>query len=184
MQLTKEQKKIIGMGVGIVIFFVLFWSFIYLPCKREVTVMKEQLSLAQGQIRQINELIGENELVQVVTDLKTNFNSLKSKFPDRDEAIIGYLSQEARNLNIEIKNITISSKESVEHKISNFDMEKLYLSINLVCEFKDLGEYLNILRNESPVLVKVNTLDINGRGEGKPNLDVSLQISAYLSKRK
>ncbi len=181
-KLTPEQKKIIYLTAGVFIFLFILLFFIYLPSKRQVSSIKKQLSLAREEIAQINKLVGEKELAQVIKDLKTQADSLRSRLPFRDETIIANLTQKARSLNLEIKNIAISDRQPLEQKVSGTALEKLFLSLDLSGEYKALGEYLNCLRNDFPAAVTVDKLKISSGGEGKSILEINLGLWAYLAK--
>jgi hypothetical protein len=170
------------MASGVVAFLLIFWLFIYLPSSRKLKAIKEELHSAQTKIDQINKIVGEKELAQVVTDLTKKLSDLKSKLPGKDEAIISNLSQRARELKVETKKISILGKMPLENPVAGSNIEKLSLSLELSGEFKALGEYIDNLRNNFPVLITIDKLSISGQGEGRYSLDASLQLEAYLSK--
>ncbi len=182
-KLTKEQKKIIYMASGVIGFLLIFWLFIYLPSSQKLKSIKKELNLAQAKIDQVNKLVGKKELASVAIDLTKKFNNLRNKLPKKDEVIISALSQEARKLKLEIKNIAILEKVPLGQTIAGSRVEQLSVSLELVAEFKALGEYLDSLRNDFPVLVTIDKLTIGGRGEGKHSLDASLSLLAYMSKK-
>jgi len=182
-KLTKEQIKIIYISAVVLVFLIIFWIFVYRPQTRELTSIKQELIQAEAQIAEINRLIGDKELTQAAKELNMDFNKIASQLPSGEEDVIDVLSDKARSLSIEVKNITPSGRQVLEDKIAGYNIEELSVSMKIVCEYKVLGEYLNNLRNNLPVLVRVRQINIKGKGEGRPNLEVALEISAYLSKR-
>lgn len=182
--LTKEQKKIICVTAVILAFLFSFWFFIYAPKKKEFSSIKSSLLEAESQIKAIMDIVEGRDLALATRDLRKTLIEVSSKLPKGEDVAIYNLSEQARNLGIEVKNISPLARKPLEERISGYAIEEFPISINLVSEFKAFGEYLLILRNNFPVLVRVRAFDINGRGEGETSLDINLQLSAYLSSTK
>ena len=180
--LTREQIKIIYYSLIIAVFLGAFWFFVYGPQNKKLSSMKEELAYIESQIAEIKEITKGRELTEIVGDFNDQLAKSASFLILKDKEIIYNLSQEARKLNIEVSSIMPSNKQLLEDKVTGIDIEELPISMKLVCEFRDLGMYLEILRNNFPVLAVVKRLDIRGQGEKEPILDVDLQISAYLTK--
>ncbi|MDD5005482.1 MAG: hypothetical protein PHS93_03140 [Candidatus Omnitrophica bacterium] len=181
-KLTKEQKKIIYLGLIAVVFLFLFWFFVYMPQTRRLASIKNELASVESQIAEIIRITEGRELTEAVKDFNTQIIEGANILSFKQEDIISSLLQEARNFKIDVKSITPLARKSLENKIPGFTIEELPISMVLSGEFRDLGEYLNILKNRFPVLIKVRQLDIKGNGEGRAILDATLQISAFLSK--
>ena len=181
-RLTREQRKIIWFSFIAVVLLLCFWIFVYGSQRKRLSSIKMELASIEAQIAEINRISEGRDLSEAVKDFNEELVEAARLLPSRQEEIIFNLSQEARNLGIEVKSIMPSSKELVESKSSAFDIEELSISIKLSCEFRELGMYLDTLRNNFPVLVRIKQLDIRGTGEGKRILDVDLKISTYLSK--
>ncbi len=181
---TKEQKKIIYISAIVLVCLLIFWIFVYGPQARSFAAIKRKLQQAESGIAQIMSIAGGRDLAEAVRGLKTNLVKVTGKLPATEQVVIYNLSETARKLKIEVKNIIPSGKRLLENKISGYDMEELPISMNLVSDYRLMGEYLDILRNNFPVLICVRQLDIKGKGEGRTDLDVALQISAYLSREK
>jgi len=56
--------------------------------------------------------------------------------------------------------------------------------MSLSGEYRAIGEYIDVLLNDFPNLVRVRQLNIQGKGEGRPILEADLQISVYLARVK
>jgi len=181
-KITKEQKKILYVSVVALLFFVLFWSFIYRPQSGKFLALKQELRDTENKIAEILNLTNGEELTVAVKKLKTNLDKAFSQFPKGEEEVIRNLSVEANRLKIKVKNITSSGTKELDISAQGRRLEDLSISMNLSCDYRQIGEYLNILLNTFPILVRVNQLDIKGAGEGNPNLDVDLKLVAYLSK--
>lgn len=182
--LSKEQKKIICITAITAIALVFLWSFVYAPQLKRLNSIKEQLKDTDSAIAEVMRFTHGRELSMAIKDLNEQLEEITGILPHTEEGVINNLSESARKSKVEIKNLSFGLKEASEKKIPGYDIEELPISMNLVCEYKSLGEYLNDLRRKIPVLVEIKQLNIKGNGEGRVNLDVFLQISAYLSKEK
>lgn len=181
-KLSRKQQKIIGIAIAVIAFIFLFWFFVYVPQSRQLSSKKSKLKEVESQIAQINQIIQGRDLTIVVADLNQQLKKATDKLPFRQEVVINYLSENARNLKIEVKNINLSEKNVQESQIAGYKIEELPVTMNLSCDFRSLGEYLNILRDNQFLLTRVRQLDIEGSGEGKARLNIGLQISIYLAK--
>ncbi len=184
LELTKVQKKIIGVSLGAMGFLIFAWIFIYLPQSQKVALIRKEFISAEAQIAEIISITKGRDLSEVVRDLKVSLNGLKKQLPNSDEVVIDALTTAARDLNIDVQNISFSGKRPSDIQVAGFEIEEMPISMKLVCEYRNLGQYLNLLRINFPVLVRVQTLSINGQ-KGVPNLaNISLGVTAYLSKEK
>lgn len=182
--LTREQKKIIYLGAITFAFILFFWLGIYAPQARRFASIKKKLVEAEGQIAGIKGLAEGRDFALAISGLRARLTNASKALPSEDTVVIYGLSEAARKLNIQVKSITPSAKRLLEGRITGYDVEELPLSMSMVCEYRTLGEYLNILRNNFPVLIRVRQMDIQNRGEGQAGLEITLQIYAYLSREK
>lgn len=182
--LSREQKKIIYISAVGLVFLFSFWVFVYGPQSRKFAAIKKELNQAENQIKEIMNIAGGRDLPQAARDLKTDLIKISAKLPSKQEVVISNLSESAKRLNLEVKNIIPANKQPLADTISGYTIEEFPISLNLVGDYQALGEYLNILRNSSPVLIRVRQLEIKGKGEGRSDLDIALQIYAYMSKEK
>jgi len=183
-KLTKEQIKIIIGGIIAIASLICFIIFIYGPQSKQLKSIKRDLSFTASQIEEINKIMQGKELTEVVQDLNNQLIKVSSSLPLNQEDIVSNLSSEARILKIEIKSINPQEKRLLEDKVIGYDIEELPISISMLCEYRALGNFLDILRDRFPSLVRLKQVTIKSEGEGKPNLDVKLDILAYLSKPK
>ena len=181
-KLTKEQKRIIYLGAIILVAIILFWLIIYAPQSRRLRAIKNQLNDAEARIAEITQIAEGEDLSVVVRKYNEQLIGLQNKFPSSEEAVINFLSENARRLKIDVKNITMAANILLKDKIPGYEVEELPISMNLSCDYRSLGEYLSILRNDASILARIRQLGIRGEGEGRPVLNVTLQISVYLSK--
>ncbi len=183
MLLTKEQKKIICFAAIAALFLFLFWFFLYSPQLRQFHSIKEQIRNADKQILEINNIFGGKDLGEAAGDMERQLKKIKNQMPKKEEAAINILSEAAKNLNIEIKSFNSSSPRLVESGVSACVIEELPITLNLTGEFMAINRYLDIIRSNPALLVKIRELKIQGAGEGKAYLDAVLGISVYLNNK-
>lgn len=182
-KLNKEQEKIIYISAVVSASLFLFWAFIYLPQARRLREIKNKLNDTENQILKITSIVPQGDIQAVVINLNRQFQLAIAKLPAHEETVIQYLSDAAKKIKIEVKDIVFSDKQALKSKIPGYAVEEMVVSMNLTCDFRSLGEYLDALRNNPLILTRVRQLDINGNGEGNSNLSINLQISAYLSRK-
>jgi len=184
-KLTKEQIKIIyisGVALGLLL---LFWVLLYAPQARKFSTIKHEISVAESQIKDIEALIQGRELTEVARELSVEFNKLSGMIlsEEKDEEVIGNLSQDARKFNIEVRDIKPAPRVLLKYQVAGLNLIELPISMSLVSESRSLGKYLRDLRNDFPVLLRFRRIEIRSDCEGCHRLNVDLDISAYLSKR-
>lgn len=178
-RITKEQKKIVIVsGIGFVCLIV-FWTFIYLPSRREVASLRKRTLSVESQIAAIKKVPQGKELTDVVKDLKIKLDQSKSYLPESDEAVRNDLSREADKLGITIKDISLLAEKSIEKPIAGFQIQELRISIKLVSDLRNFTEFLNVLRNKFPYLVKVEEIIIKNTKPQDLDIDISIEILAY-----
>jgi hypothetical protein len=181
-ELTREQKKIIYIALIVVSFLFLLRIFVYAPQQSKLASIKKQLKDAEAQIAEINRLTAGKELSTAMQDLSAQLQKASSRLLVKDEDLINGLSAQAKKLKIKIKNLDPEDKITLANRVPGYVAQELPISMNLSCDFKALGEYLGILRNDLPALIRIKQLDITGSAEGQANLNITLKISAYLLK--
>jgi len=179
--LSKAQKNIILLGIAVTVFLLCFWIFIYSPQKNKLSLIKVELANIEAQIEQINKMAGDKDLAEAVKNFNAQLGDASAKFSFSQEDVIASLSKEAKDLNIDIESIKPVGSVPVK-EVTAVNIEELSIAMQLSCGFKDVADYLKILRDNFPALVKINELDIKGSGEGKDMVGVNLQISVYLAK--
>ena len=179
--LSKEQKKIIYLAVILIGFLLLFLVFIYAPQSRRVKEIKNKLFFAENQITEINKITQGQDLAAAVGKLNQKLVRLVRRMPERQEVAMKFLTENARRLGIEVKNIVLLDKQIAANKAPGYIIGEVPIAMTLTADYKAIGEYLIALDEDESLLTRVRELDIKGDGEGQPKLDVSLQISAYLS---
>jgi PAS domain S-box-containing protein len=123
------------------------------------------------------------EFIGLSTQQKAALRKASARLLVTGEDVVNNLSAQAKKLRINIKSLDPDDKISLPNRARGYDVQELPISLNLVCDFKTLGEYLDTLRNEFPALIRVKQLNISSDAEVMGGLDVTLKISAYLLKK-
>jgi Tfp pilus assembly protein PilO len=181
--LSVQQKKIVSVG-GVVFFFFLFVVFFFfLTQSRKILAIKKELAQTQGEIAQIMQITEGKDLAKSVEELRLKLNQLATKLPAQDEEVISHFSSLAKKMGININSVMPGEEKVIEGGVSGYTISELPISIKLSSEYKSLGEYLRALGDSPSVLISLHQLDIVGKGEGQPRLDVTLKLSAYLASK-
>jgi len=182
LEVTKTQKKIIIISLGGLLLFLLVWFLIYSPQNKMVNAIENKLASTEANIAEIISITEGRDLAKTVKDLRMKLNNLRKQLPSRDEMVIEALTIAARDLSIKVMNISFSDRKPSERKVTGLKIEKVPISMRLVCEYRNLGQFLNLLRTDFPILIRVEKIDISGQ-EGKPgSSEVVLEVMAYLSR--
>lgn len=181
---TKEQQKIVYVVLMVVLFFVCFLVLIHGPQSRKLAVIKKDLSNTEAQIADISKLASGGNLAEAVKALKIKLDALSAQLPSEDEIVIRSVLEGARKLRIDVSNVSPGAIKPMEAQAKDYVISEFPISMHLSCDYRTLGEYLGMLIRNFPVLVKLRKVDIAGNGEGQVNLNIDLQISAYLAVRK
>lgn len=181
---SREQKKIIYIALVVLAFLFSSWVFIYLPQSRRLIKMQKKLKATEEEINQINKITQGKTLEEAVGNLNLELRQAAMRLPSADEDIIEILSREAKKLKIGVQVMDPADESQVlPTKVPGFNIRELPISLKLVGEYRAIGEYLDNLENKVPILIKLKYLNIQagGAGPGNTNLNVDLEISAYLS---
>lgn len=180
-RLSKEQKRIIVAGAIALLLFVLCWFLIYRPEVKRFAEIQAKLHGIDNQISQVLSVTKGKQLTAAIKDLNVDLAQVTGKLPLTDQGIIYVISDIANKLKINVKTLTRGSEKILDDKISGYSIHELPITISFSCEYKTLGDFLINLREKSPVLVRIKQLDIVGSGFAQPNLEVTLQLSGYIS---
>lgn len=181
---TPEQRKIIQMSaIGFIFLFSLL-ILICVPQTRKLARIKRQLNDTENQIAQITLLTQGKDLAVIMQEMKAGLIKNTNKLPQTEDIVISTLLDTAKKLKVEVKSITPASHRELNDVVNGYIIKELPISMAINCDVKMLGEYLNTLKDSPDILIRVRRINIQGKGEGEPQLDVSLAIAAYLSKKK
>ncbi len=180
--LTGEQKKII-LAAGIVIFaFFIVWGFIYVPQRNEFLRIKRTITATEYEISEIMKIAEGKDLASAIGELRGSLATVKAGLPVSEQVVVSYLSKLAERYHLEMKSVVYASRSTLENRIANTEIEELPVTMQVSGEYRSLGEFLAALENSSELLVSLRQLDVKGNGQGRVDLDISLQLVTYLLK--
>ena len=181
------QKEIIIITFLILSAFLICWIFIYFPSKNIVEGVKSELAGLQRQIYEIEAVIDRAKTTdKSIQALIEKSQKLNNAFPRREEESLKMLSQLARNLNIELNSVepqlrtVFLDEDKKEVKIEGKTCQKIFISLEMRCFYKDLVKYIETLKKVLPALVSVEILKAGKDRSGTTKLNVTLGIKLYL----
>lgn len=182
--MSVAQKQIIGVGIAALLGVIIFWIFFVYPQSKSLGSLKKELKDTESQIAQILSLASGKELGEAVREFRLALHEASQKLPLEDEVAIADISEAAAKLKINLKSITPQATALIKDKVTGYEIEELPISLDLSCTFRTLGDYLAYLKDGLPILVRLRHLEVKSSSAGNPNLEVALQISAYLAREK
>lgn len=182
-----DKKILIITGICVSIIF-LFWAFIYFPANRKLCFLKSELAAIRIEIAQIESRGGKEgrDIAKMVEELQKDFKAAMLKLPDKEEEALRFISTEASKLGIDIVSMQPGSKRSSLDANNNpMYLEgkqcfELPISIEIRGLYKSIGEYLRILREVSPALIKIETVRIQKNENIAPRLNANLELALCL----
>lgn len=179
--LTKEQRKIIYIAAILVVLFLLFTFFAYIPQAKKLAALGNNIVETDTQIEQIMSVAKGRDLANVVKELKVNLAKTLDKFPFGEDIVVAKLSEIAEdNIKLTVRGIAPSARQPLPEKIMGKSIDEVFITMDITGDYKAIGEFLDMVRGDFPVFLRIREIDISGQGEGKSNLDCTIQFSAYL----
>jgi len=186
-KISPAQKKIILEVVVALAAFLLFLLFAYLPSRKTVKTMTSELEDAERQIQQIEAMLGSaRSMDEGIQLLNKRFQQLDSKFSSGEEDSVRLLSEMARKLNVELISIKPQPKavfldeNNQAITIRGKPCQRMLISLDMRCSYKDLVRYLRYLRDSYPMLVGIERLRIAKDQSGALKLNASFDTELYL----
>lgn len=187
LDITDNQKNIIIMSFSILLVFLLFGIFLYLPASKEISMLKQELNLTEQQIQGIDLLLtgsqGQNEAILL---LKKQQQDLDSKFPQKEEESLNLITEIARKMNITIISLQsgaktellgVSGKQTViENRLAHY----IPITLEVTCFYKDLVKYLLELKLELPAFVSVVSLSVKKEDRSSGRVRAITNFNLYL----
>lgn len=184
---SQSQKKIITISLLVVVVFLVFLFFIYLPSRDTVIKIKSELLSCENQIQEIKTIVsGVKSQGEGIRILKEKLKGLDNKFPSKEEEASKMLSALARKVNIEIISVKLESKkELIDENNNKIGIEEktcqsILVSMEIKCPYKDLISYIRALKESLPALVTVEALRISKDGPQPLTLNVTLTLNLYI----
>jgi hypothetical protein len=176
-KISPEQRKIIIIGFALILAFLIFWIFIYLPSQNEVRRLQTQLMELDSQTRGIEMIIDKARTIdEGLNALKEEYGRL-NKFSSQAEESLRLVSEYARKLNIEMLSIKSQPKILASDIGSCLS---ILVSVEAKSSYKTLLRYLQIIKNNLPTFTTIERLKIDKDNSKSKNLNVILDLKLYL----
>ncbi|MBI5150553.1 MAG: type 4a pilus biogenesis protein PilO [Candidatus Omnitrophica bacterium] len=184
-KISRPQKKIIVSAIFLIGGFLFVWSLMYIPLKEKVARLRHDLEETQGYIHQVQAMVpsgGQGQIREGIKSLEKQYNQLAARFPEKEEASLTALFDLARRANVEISAIQSRPKNfcAKEAGIEGKKCYELPVSLSLKGNYKNLVEYIELVRTSLPAFVTFEKLTVQKAGQGAPDIDAALEIKLYL----
>lgn len=184
MPLSKEQKKIIYIGLILVCALLLFITFIYLPQQRRLGEIRAELVRTEQQVKQTHLIRAGRDLNEAVRDLNLKLQRVSAYLLIGEEEVVNSLSTLAKKENIDILDLGPGGKELFNSVTPGYEVYALPIALNIRGGYREIGEYCANIESDFPALVRADKLVIR-RGRAQDlNLDARLEITAFLLKER
>lgn len=179
-----QQKKIL-----IVIFFVLIsyvdLTYILKSQKAGIVNLESKVKRLKNDLTTLNRGLESMRVAKVKQNLLTQNQAAKTTKILAEGQISGLLqdiSKEANRFNIRIIKMN-PSREVVKSGAANTTdkLTPLYINLDLICDYHDLGKFINILENY-PVFMSVQELKIMTQAADYMKQKVTLMLKTYVTK--
>ncbi len=186
--MTKTQKKIILAAAIVTSVFLIFCFFIYVPGKKQISNLRQELMGKQKEIDDIQAIVSQGDsLEQSIARLKEKCTLLEGKFPLKEEDTLGAISDLARKAKINLASVSPSPKKIVvDENQKNLTLDgkacqSLSVIISFDCSYRDLVKYIELLKEDLPSFAIVESLEANKNNSGTGrDLTVRLGLIFYV----
>jgi len=188
-KITRTQQKIMVAGIIVLVVFVLFILWVYLPARREFAALKSQVQGLEGQIQEIDKLVARNfSPEQVSAALMRKYQDAQRKFPDSEGPSVVLISDYARRFGLAVDSIEVGNQQlfldSGGNKITvgNNTCYAVNATVSLRGNYDNLIKYLGILKKVMPAFISINGFNIAKYEVSPYRLKIRLDLTFYLLK--
>jgi hypothetical protein len=185
--LTDTQKKIIMIGLGVLLIFLFFLVFLFMPENKQISTLKNELISTDKQIQGIEILLtGAQSRDEAIRRLKQKQQYLNNKFPQKEEESLRLIPELARKMNISVISMQPGSKTElldgagkqmiIENRVVNY----LPITLEVSCYFKDLVKYVLELQATLPAFTSVHSLEMNKEWQVAGKIRAKIEFNLYL----
>lgn len=158
------KKRVFVISIFIITSIV-FFSFIYIPQRKELNKLRQNLNIIQEELREISGTDSEKmSLFEFIMILNKKAELLKEKFPQSEAGVIKEISKLVSKCKMDIVFIKGSPKDldSEEKNIFAVDetVKKVYMDINMKGSYIQLGNFLEKARKEFKIFTVLDKLYI------------------------
>lgn len=185
MNIDKRQQNILLMSGIILGAILIFWILIYSPRHSQMTKLKAELSTIEKEIENIQKMTGgKDSLDTLIIKCSNKLKEYELKLPDKEEATLRELAVQADKMGIRVMSISPQGKvdSKCQVNIEGCKCKEMKISMQLTTSYRKIGEYLGIVQDKFPSLIKINEIKLKKEGEerGISKLSVSLNITLYM----
>ncbi len=167
--------------------FLLFWVFLYFPSSKEIAGLKNEFILTQQQIQGIEMLLsGSQSRDEAIRILKARQLYLSNKLPQQEEESLRLIPEIARKMNINVVSLQPGSRSEfldeagkqviIDGRTANY----LPITLEVVCFYKDMVNYLTELKNILPAFISVVSLNIGKDNQLNGKVHSTIGFNLYL----
>ncbi len=185
--IKKIPKEVLIAGGASILLIVFFVNFVFMPMIKRVSNVKRETANAVSEARKIREAMGSAKSVdEALSSMKKRMVGIEHLFPRKEESILSALSSLATKMGMEVGSISPQKKrvindiDGVSVKIKNSFVMEMPVSMSARARYKSLGDFIIKLRDDFPMLIKVDSVDMSGSGREDGMLTVNLQMNSYM----
>jgi len=186
MDITQGQKRILIITSIIAVLFIVFYVFVYLPAKDTVKRFKAELLQIENKINTTESIVGKDmPMEEGFSALQKQFKELNTKFPDNEKETLKAVSNVAYASGLNVistkpqPRVLVLDKNKNPVKIGNRFCRKMTISMTIRSTYKDLGRFLEALRNDIPNLLTIERLKIR-KGQEKDEIKTDINLTMHL----
>lgn len=167
--------------------FIFIWVISMMVGKNQIHIKQSKLKELNGNISQIQNMIGSSKSVETGRELlKNKLSLLNSRLPSKEDTALQALSELAKSFDLNISSIKFNSKEAYLSKssqpkiIDGKECKLLNVSINLEGSYQNFFQFICKMPGALPVLIKIEHFTMHKSSTQPKWLDISLQLRLYL----
>lgn len=174
-----NQKNIVIMLVSIIATFFVFWFFVYSPKRKQTEKIKSEYEAIKKDIKEIESMAGGGMLDASLASLDKKLKILEEKLPRSEETTLKEISSFANRSGIDVISLMPHSieKSPIQGDVPGYVCMELSIIMDLRCTYKTLGEYLRLLQEEFPTVVRIKSVSMS---KEKPADKADSTLKAHL----
>jgi hypothetical protein len=185
-----SQRGIMLLAVAILVVFVLFGYFVYIPNREQMMVVKKDLIQARMRLRELQSLVGQGrsirEGIQLVNE---EFSRLDRKMPvSCDEGLKGIPALAAQN-NVDI--VSLKRKEAgtaIDERggpilFRNKEVKSISVALDARGYYKDIIGFIENMEEFLPGFLYVDTMRIKSDAGRESKLSFVIDMTLFSCER-
>ena len=179
MRISTKERIAINLA-GCLFILVVLCLFVYIPRQKQMKLLQDEvlasrlkLEEARGAVNYVSALEKEVEAIQEEMSETSGGSHLARGIPQVLEA----LTRGTARLDIEV--ISISPLKPEKTGAAETAMQKVSVEMRISCPYRQLAEYIVLIKS-LPILIRINSINIERNIEALPNLDILLLLDTYI----